>query len=97
MKILTLNTHAWAEEDQLNKISQLADFINTHQFDVISMQEVNQSIEESALSAEHLQHFISTDPDAVIKRQLRSCLADAADRYLLLDMGSNTYRIQQIR
>jgi len=68
MKILTLNTHAWAEEDQLNKISQLADFINAHQFDVISMQEVNQSIEESALSAEHLQHFISTDPDAVIKK-----------------------------
>ena len=46
MKILTLNTHAWAEEDQLNKISQLADFINTHQFDVISMQEVNQSMQE---------------------------------------------------
>ena len=68
MKILTLNTHAWAEEDQLNKISQLADFINTHQFDVISMQEVNQSMQEAALSEEELKMYYATESDAAIKK-----------------------------
>lgn len=68
MKILTLNTHAWAEENQLNKISQLADFINTHQFDVISMQEVNQSMQEAALSEEELKMYYVTESDAVIKK-----------------------------
>ncbi|WP_366291597.1 endonuclease/exonuclease/phosphatase family protein [Paenibacillus sp. AN1007] len=68
MKILTLNVHAWAEEDQLNKISQLADFINTHQFDVISMQEVNQSIQEMALPHEELQTFTATEADVTIKK-----------------------------
>lgn len=68
MQILTLNTHAWAEEDQLNKISQLADFINTHQFDVISMQEVNQSMQEAALSEEELKMYYATESDAVIKK-----------------------------
>lgn len=68
MKILTLNVHAWAEEDQRNKISQLADFINTHQFDIISMQEVNQSIQETALSQEELQTYTATEADVTIKK-----------------------------
>ncbi|MDQ0173466.1 endonuclease/exonuclease/phosphatase family protein [Paenibacillus tundrae] len=68
MKILTLNAHAWAEEDQLNKISQLAEFINTHQFDIISMQEVNQSIQEEALTTAELEHYFAIDSDIVVKK-----------------------------
>ncbi|MBR2563042.1 MAG: endonuclease/exonuclease/phosphatase family protein [Paenibacillus sp.] len=68
MKILTLNVHGWAEEDQLNKISQLAHFINTQQFDIISMQEVNQSIQETALSPEELQTYTATEADVTIKK-----------------------------
>ena len=84
MKILTLNVHGWAEEDQLNKISQLAHFINTQQFDIISMQEVNQSIQETALSPEELQTYTATEADVTIKK----------DNYLslLLETGASVIR-----
>ncbi|WP_145414918.1 endonuclease/exonuclease/phosphatase family protein [Paenibacillus xylanexedens] len=68
MKILTLNVHAWAEENQRYKISQLADFINTHQFDIVSMQEVNQPIQETALTQEELQTYTATEADVTIKK-----------------------------
>lgn len=42
MKLLTLNTHSWQEEDQLNKMEQLAQAIIEQDFDVIALQEVNQ-------------------------------------------------------
>ncbi|WP_145409824.1 endonuclease/exonuclease/phosphatase family protein [Paenibacillus xylanexedens] len=83
MKILTLNAHAWAEENQLNKISQLADFINTHQFDIISMQEVNQPIQEEALTAAELEHYFRIDSDTVVKKDNYA--------YVLLTQLSETY------
>lgn len=49
MKLLTLNCHAWHEENQLEKIRHLAAAIQEKAYDVIALQEVNQSIgEESA-------------------------------------------------
>lgn len=83
MKILTLNAHAWAEENQLHKISQLADFINTHQFDIISMQEVNQPIQEEALTAAELEHYFRIDSDTVVKKDNYA--------YVLLTQLSETY------
>ncbi|WP_128099900.1 endonuclease/exonuclease/phosphatase family protein [Paenibacillus sp. DCT19] len=83
MKILTLNAHAWAEENQLNKISQLAEFINTHQFDIISMQEVNQPIQEEALTAAELEHYFRIDSDTVVKKDNYA--------YVLLTQLSETY------
>ncbi|WP_054954906.1 endonuclease/exonuclease/phosphatase family protein [Paenibacillus dakarensis] len=68
MKIMTLNTHAWQEENQMDKIKQLADFINKHQIDVISLQEVNQSMDEEPVSLPELSHYYSADPNTVIKR-----------------------------
>lgn len=44
MKLLTLNVHAWLEENQLEKIEQLAQVIARKQYDVIALQEVNQSM-----------------------------------------------------
>ena len=67
MKLLTLNTHAWIEENQLEKIEQLARFINEHQFDIIALQEVNQSIQEEALPDSELAYFYAADGNAVIK------------------------------
>ncbi len=44
MKLLTLNTHAWLENDQLEKINILARTIAEKDYDLIAFQEVNQSI-----------------------------------------------------
>ena len=42
MKLLTINTHAWLEENQDEKMEILAKTIAEKQYDVIAMQEVNQ-------------------------------------------------------
>ncbi|WP_422661162.1 endonuclease/exonuclease/phosphatase family protein [Paenibacillus sp. EC2-1] len=67
MKLLTLNTHAWIEENQLEKIEQLAHFINEHDFDVISLQEVNQLMQEEALPASELTYFYEAEENTVVK------------------------------
>ncbi len=45
MKLLTLNCHAWQEENQLQKIKHLAQVIKEKQYDVIALQEVMQLID----------------------------------------------------
>ncbi|WP_025730206.1 endonuclease/exonuclease/phosphatase family protein [Atopobacter phocae] len=45
MKLLTLNVHAWMEENQLSKMGKIAETIALKQYDVIALQEVNQSID----------------------------------------------------
>ena len=42
MKLLTLNCHAWREENQLGKIDTLAKAIQENAYDVIALQEVSQ-------------------------------------------------------
>lgn len=46
MKLLTLNCHAWQEENQIEKIQHLAAVIKEKQYDVIALQEVMQLIDE---------------------------------------------------
>ena len=46
MKLLTLNCHAWQEENQLDKIKNLAQVIKEKQYDVIALQEVMQLIDD---------------------------------------------------
>ncbi|TWT00547.1 endonuclease/exonuclease/phosphatase family protein [Planomicrobium sp. CPCC 101079] len=50
MKLLTLNCHAWLEDDQLEKITHLAQAIKEKDYDVIALQEVNQSIKEQRIT-----------------------------------------------
>ena len=45
MKCLTLNVHAWLEEKPLEKMDILANAIVKNEYDVIALQEVNQSME----------------------------------------------------
>jgi maltose 6'-phosphate phosphatase len=45
MKLLTLNCHSWQEEQQLEKIQQIAKVIQQNEYDVIALQEVSQSID----------------------------------------------------
>lgn len=44
MKVLTLNTHSWMEENPEEKFEQLAEMILKENYDVIALQEVNQRI-----------------------------------------------------
>lgn len=44
MKLLTINVHAWIEENQDEKMETLAKVIAEKDYDVIAMQEVNQSM-----------------------------------------------------
>ncbi|MFC4711019.1 endonuclease/exonuclease/phosphatase family protein [Enterococcus eurekensis] len=48
MKILTLNCHSWLEENKEVKFQQLVDKIIEEDFDVIALQEVNQTQGEEA-------------------------------------------------
>ncbi|WP_046216214.1 endonuclease/exonuclease/phosphatase family protein [Paenibacillus wulumuqiensis] len=68
MKLLTLNTHAWHEENQLEKIGQLAAFINEQQFDIIAMQEVNQLAAEEVVAEHDLGRYYTADPETIIRR-----------------------------
>ena len=45
MRLLTLNCHAWQEENQIEKIQHLAAVIKEKQYDVIALQEVMQLID----------------------------------------------------
>ena len=44
MKLLTINVHAWIEENQDKKMEILAKVIAENDYDVVAMQEVNQSM-----------------------------------------------------
>lgn len=50
MRLLTLNCHSWMEEEQRSKIKYLAKVIKEKQFDVITLQEVSQSIESKFIN-----------------------------------------------
>ncbi|MEK3784993.1 endonuclease/exonuclease/phosphatase family protein [Paenibacillus sp. FSL K6-1230] len=67
MNILTLNAHAWMEENQSNKIAQLANFIHEQDFDIVALQEVNQSRHEAPLGDAALSRFHATSGRPVIK------------------------------
>lgn len=43
-KCLTLNTHSWMEVNALKKLFDLAEHIFREKYDIICLQEVNQSI-----------------------------------------------------
>ncbi|WP_071392959.1 endonuclease/exonuclease/phosphatase family protein [Bacillus tuaregi] len=61
MKLLTLNCHSWMEENQLEKITTLAETIKEKSYDVIALQEVNQSID-----AEIIEGHIKKDNFALV-------------------------------
>lgn len=68
MKLLTLNTHSWMEEKQVEKLDILCDAIITEGYDLISLQEVNQTIKEESIDASHLQDYQASTFDNQIKK-----------------------------
>lgn len=49
MKLLTLNCHSWQEDNQYEKIMHLVETIKEQSYDVIALQEVNQTVEEEVV------------------------------------------------
>jgi maltose 6'-phosphate phosphatase len=66
MKLLTLNTHSWIEESPLEKLEAIMEQLLADSYDVISLQEVNQSMD--AEEAEVDSFFIAPNQDTVIKK-----------------------------
>lgn len=52
MKVLTLNTHSWVEDKPEEKLKQLADELAKQDYDIIALQEVNQSISTAAAQSD---------------------------------------------
>lgn len=63
MKLLTLNTHSWMEDNQLEKLERLAQKINEERFDVIALQEINQSIAAPIISDP--LHFLPIEGEVI--------------------------------
>lgn len=65
MKVLTLNTHSWLEENQLEKCKMIAQEIVTGDYDIIALQEVNQTIAAQTIVPDGL--YCPTDTLVEIK------------------------------
>ena len=62
MKLMTLNTHSWQEEKQLEKLDVVAKAIIEQGCDVVALQEVNQHQDSPAVDANILtNHTVLSD------------------------------------
>ncbi|MCA9766278.1 MAG: endonuclease/exonuclease/phosphatase family protein [Carnobacterium sp.] len=68
MRLLTLNTHSWLEEQPQIKLSLLVEAILSNQFDIIAFQEVNQSMKESVIDLSSTSTYCPTNSTIQIKR-----------------------------
>ena len=55
MKLLTLNAHAWREENSDEKIAYLAKAIIEGDYDIVALQEVNQMVDAPLIEESHLR------------------------------------------
>jgi len=86
LKLLTLNTHSWLEEQPQDKLATLVETILFNQFDIIAFQEVNQSISEPTIDLSDFFTYQAADPSIQIKQnnfafQVQQKLEQAGLRY----------------
>lgn len=55
MKLLTLNVHAWMEDNQRQKMNDLLEFIVQEDYDVVAFQEVNQRMKDPKITPKSFQ------------------------------------------
>ena len=67
MKIMTLNTHSWLEEEPREKLKQIAQKICHEQYDVIALQEVNQTMDAKRLTSEQLKNFSQVQEQTTVR------------------------------
>lgn len=73
MKLLTLNTHSWLEDQQEEKMHRIAKKIHDEGFDVIALQEVNQTVEAPIVPLPF--NFCSGDDDNMVIKEDNFALA----------------------
>lgn len=71
MRLLTLNTHSWREENSNHKIAHLAETIIERDYDIIALQEVNQMTDEPLMADGYLRknNFMVVLLEEIQKRQ----------------------------
>ena len=71
MRLLTLNTHSWREENSEHKIAHLAQVIVERDYDVIALQEVNQMTDTPLMADGYLRknNFMVVLLEEIKKRQ----------------------------
>lgn len=71
MRLLTLNTHSWREENSEHKIAHLAQVIVERDYDIIALQEVNQMTDAPLMSDGYLRenNFMLVLLQEIKKRQ----------------------------
>lgn len=86
MKLLTLNTHSYGEDDQDQKLAFIAQSIAEWDIDVVGLQEVNQSIIGHRVAIDQIPNFTPMDGQVNIKEdnfalRLVELLADLGKTY----------------
>lgn len=67
MKLLTCNTHSIVEKDYEKKLMFFTDWLSKNDYDVITLQEVNQTHDKERVSLDELKRYIPSDEDVVIR------------------------------
>ncbi len=65
MKVMSLNTHSWLEENPLDNLKEIAHLIMKEQIDIIALQEVNQELSGKEVDPGPL--YLSYESDFPIK------------------------------
>ncbi|WP_368645349.1 endonuclease/exonuclease/phosphatase family protein [Alkalibacterium putridalgicola] len=67
MKVLTLNTHAWMEEDPYDKIKKIVDRIQAQAYRFVALQEINQSLDAEVTADPGFIKAGGDDPSVPVK------------------------------
>lgn len=67
MKLLTCNTHSIVEENYEKKLSYFVEWVYKNDYDIIALQEVNQSRDNSTMDLNDLSNFFTNDKNISIK------------------------------
>lgn len=68
MKLITLNTHSLIEKDYEQKLRYFAEMMIKEDVDVVALQEVNQRMDEAAVSPLEHPYYVAAEPEAVCRR-----------------------------
>lgn len=94
MKLLTLNTHSWQEDNQLQKLEVVAQAIIDQGCDVIALQEVNQHQLSAVVNEQILSnHPVHEDNYGYLLQQKLAELGH--DYYLTWDFVHQSYDVYQ--
>lgn len=86
MKVCTLNTHSWLEDDPYEKMERLINWIVEEDFDVIALQEVNQLIESPLVTTDDYFQPLAEQSVGIARDNYAYCISQ-----LLKERGVHYY------